>query len=249
MVLAWRIEPSYESATDLISAAVVAARSELAVAPSEWLLSRSFSIPADVKETAQRILTPADLELPERLPEQPLEVGTQDARAVIALNRQLLAAYPRSASRWTDLSLAHSVLGNRDKALRAMQTALSIEPNNRVVLRAAIRPLAVVPRYCGREYSGREPILSKAITTVVARRDSAGRALDRTRECSRNFRRRHRRSQICAKVTSIKLDRSYGQCPSTDRMATAARSVTSASHVRVDSRSDGSEFLAHACCR
>jgi tetratricopeptide (TPR) repeat protein len=141
IVLAWRIEPSYVSASDLLSAAVVAARPELAVAPSEWLLSRGFSIPADVKETAQRILTPADLELPERLPEQPLEVGTQDARAVIALNRQLLAAYPRSASRWTDLSLAHSVLGNRDKALRAMQTALSIEPNNRVVLRAAIRLL------------------------------------------------------------------------------------------------------------
>lgn len=54
IVLAWRIEASYESATDLLSAAVVAARPELAVAPSEWLLSRSFSIPADVKETAQK---------------------------------------------------------------------------------------------------------------------------------------------------------------------------------------------------
>ncbi len=136
---AWQQEPSYVTATDLLSAAVVLARPELGVAPSEWLLSRSYRIPTDVRDTARRILSPRDLQLAERLPEQRLEVGPQDARAIIAINRHRLSEYVRSASRWMDLSLAHAVLGNRDKALRSMRTALSIEPNNRVVLRSATR--------------------------------------------------------------------------------------------------------------
>ena len=137
--IAWQRDPSYVSATDLLSAAVVMARPDLAVAPSEWLLSRQFRIPTDVMNTARSVLTPSNPGLSERLPEQRLEVGPQDARAIIALNRQRLSEYARSASRWMDLSLAHAVLGNRDKALRSMRTALSIESNNRVVLRSAIR--------------------------------------------------------------------------------------------------------------
>jgi tetratricopeptide (TPR) repeat protein len=139
--LAWRRDPSYTSATDLLSAAAVTSRLELGKAPSEWLLSRSFRIPADVSETARKILAPTDISTPSRPAEVGIEAGTRDARAIIALNRKSLIDYGRSASRWMDLSLAHAVLGNRDKALRCMRTALSMEPNHRVVLRSAIRLL------------------------------------------------------------------------------------------------------------
>jgi tetratricopeptide (TPR) repeat protein len=138
---AWQQEQTYVSAVDLVSAAVVLAQPELAVAPSEWLLSRSHKIPADVRNTAGKILRPSNSLLAERLPEQNLQVGITDARAIVAFNRHQLSEYVRSASRWMDLSLAHAVLGNRNKALRSMRSALSIEPNNRNVLRAAVRLL------------------------------------------------------------------------------------------------------------
>jgi tetratricopeptide (TPR) repeat protein len=60
---------------------------------------------------------------------------------MIALNRHSLSDYPRSASRWLNLSLGHAVLGNRIKSLACMRAAIAIEPNNRIVLRAAVRLL------------------------------------------------------------------------------------------------------------
>jgi tetratricopeptide (TPR) repeat protein len=138
---AWKSNKSYVTATDLLNAAVVMARPELAVTPSEWLLSRNHKIPIDVKETARRILTPTDFLATERLTGKNLEIGVQVARTVIASNRQDLATYPRSASKWLDSSMGHAVLGNRGKALACMRVALSIEPNNRIVLRAAVRLL------------------------------------------------------------------------------------------------------------
>ena len=50
-----------------------------------------------------------------------LRWGVRDPRAMIALNRHSLSDYPRSASRWLDLSLGHAVLGNRIKSLACMR--------------------------------------------------------------------------------------------------------------------------------
>jgi hypothetical protein len=138
---AWQASKTYVTATDLMCAAVALAQPELARAPSEWLLSGGRQIPAAVRTIAHSILEP-DVSVTQRGDAgHKLNLGAQDAQIVIALNRRQLSNYPRSASRWLDLALAHSVLGNRDKAMKCMGVALSIEPNNRVVLRAAVRLL------------------------------------------------------------------------------------------------------------
>jgi len=146
LVTAWADAPSHASATDLVCAAIVLARPDLAVAASEWLLRPGSSVPRELQAAARTILLPGDAANAKSAAGHNLWAGREHAQAVVALSRQRLAEAPRSVLRWLDVSLAHTVLGTRDKALAAMRIALSLEPNHRIVLRAAVRSLVHVGR-------------------------------------------------------------------------------------------------------
>lgn len=53
--------------------------------------------------------------------------------------RRSLRMYPRNSVNWINLALGYTVLGDINKAKRAVSTALQLSPNNRFVLRSSAR--------------------------------------------------------------------------------------------------------------
>lgn len=66
-------------------------------------------------------------------------VSGANARTIVRAARASLRRNPRNPVRWMDLALAQTNTGQLDKARRSVQTALSLAPTNRFVLRAASR--------------------------------------------------------------------------------------------------------------
>jgi tetratricopeptide (TPR) repeat protein len=63
-----------------------------------------------------------------------------DARsAVVSHIREELVRKPRNPTKWVDLALAQTLLGQPVKARRSIMTALALAPFNRFVLRSAVR--------------------------------------------------------------------------------------------------------------
>lgn len=63
-----------------------------------------------------------------------------DARhAVVSHIREELGRKPRNPTKWVDLALAQTLLGQSGKARRSITTALALAPLNRFVLRSAVR--------------------------------------------------------------------------------------------------------------
>lgn len=66
-------------------------------------------------------------------------VSGSNAGTMVHKARASLRRYPRNPVRWMDLALAQTTTGELAKARRSVQTALSLAPTNRFVLRAASR--------------------------------------------------------------------------------------------------------------
>src|SRR6202041_937686 len=64
---------------------------------------------------------------------------TGENRFQLARLKRIVRRQPRSALQWTDLALAHTVLGNVESARKAIRVAIALSPDNRIVLRAAAR--------------------------------------------------------------------------------------------------------------
>jgi tetratricopeptide (TPR) repeat protein len=67
------------------------------------------------------------------------ERSTQEDRERIARLRRIVRRQPRSALQWLDLALAHTVLGNLRQAQKAINVAMALSDNNRLVIRASAR--------------------------------------------------------------------------------------------------------------
>ena len=127
----WEAFGTVWHATDLISAAVVSMQPETALDAAKFLTSRAASVQPSALALAQRILNPGDGALDEQY--------DWDWPIMIRKLRSSVRRDPRSAMQWADLALAHTVLGNRTQAIRAMTVAHALAPDNRFVLRSAAR--------------------------------------------------------------------------------------------------------------
>lgn len=65
--------------------------------------------------------------------------GVAVLRVRISKLRALLTLDPRNSIRWVDLGLSYVTAGEPEKARRAIMNALSLEPDNRFVVRSAVR--------------------------------------------------------------------------------------------------------------
>lgn len=130
----WQRHPSRSHAMNLIDAAVVLSRPEIAESAARFLLS---DVDSDTLSTSLARfvlgLTPTPTISP------PPALTRQDRYRRIAEARRSLRQHPRNPILLVDLAREYSVLGQLPQAERAIIQAVSLAPENRFVLRSASR--------------------------------------------------------------------------------------------------------------
>jgi len=127
----WRLQPDLVAAAELLESAIIHGK-EGEAAPAARLLARPSSGATDlVREQAQHVLSRVD---PKAF----------DAKAPIVVEdrsiwRTRTKENPRDALAWVELALLQVYSRRLDAAERSMRVALQIAPENRHVLRAAVR--------------------------------------------------------------------------------------------------------------
>jgi len=128
----WNSHKTIWHAADLLGAAVVSNQPEVAREAAEFLIAQGSGVTAAALSLARRVTDPRGT-----LAHRPTFGG--DWRGVIQSVRAYGVCNARSAVRWADFGLAHTVLGNAEHAIRALTVAVALAPDNRFVLRSAAR--------------------------------------------------------------------------------------------------------------
>lgn len=145
-LLSWKIERSIENAVDLVCYGIIGGFTHHVVDAAAYLIDQGNKV-----SPAQRMLAKEIIDLIEK-PNEPrekadsnlLRAGSLDEIAIlvrkdIANTKRELAEWPRNPLMWVELSRLYSIVGQPRKAGRAMQTALGLSRNNRLVVRSAAR--------------------------------------------------------------------------------------------------------------
>jgi tetratricopeptide (TPR) repeat protein len=136
----WRHEPRIETAADLVTAALVLGRHRDAEDAARFLLLPDGQATAAVKTIAEMVLAPEDQAGRVNLAEtKDIDTEAEVVRLRIRTLRAQLRDDPRNGLHWVDLSRAYSMLGQRERSVRAMERALALTRDNRFVLRSAAR--------------------------------------------------------------------------------------------------------------
>lgn len=136
----WRSERTAESAAELVAAALVTGQRDEALEAARVLVQSEEDLPEATRRIARAVASP-----PRELDSgSPLEVVDRDSdegvlRLRIQALRSNLRRAPRNPVAWVDLALAYSVLGQNPHAIRAIDIALQLAPENRFVLRSSAR--------------------------------------------------------------------------------------------------------------
>jgi len=126
----WKANRSIPFATDLISAAFVFSRPEVAQDAARFLVEHSSDVSPSALRIAQGIL---------KIRSEQMSVPDNDSRFHIRQIRRQLRDEPRNALMWADLSRNYATLGLLDKAGDSMDIAVKLAPENRFTLRSAAR--------------------------------------------------------------------------------------------------------------
>lgn len=131
----WRRDPNLYAAAELVSeAAVTGYRDELIEAAAD-MVARS-DLPDFTRQVAAAV---SNADSRAGRVASTLAVTQDSLRQQIRRLKRLLAADARDALAWTDLALAYTSLGQRERAKVSVRNALLVARENRVVIRAAVR--------------------------------------------------------------------------------------------------------------
>jgi tetratricopeptide (TPR) repeat protein len=130
----WNDNRTEWHAADLVGAAVALHRTD-EVRDAAAFLIESRDAPVSAMRLARRIVAKRDTSSQEKT----ALVAGRDIKAEIHRARQLLFDDPRNSIQWIELARQYTILGMRDRALRAVNTALALNRENRFVLRSAAR--------------------------------------------------------------------------------------------------------------
>lgn len=127
----YRERPHAGRAADLLTVASVYAERD----------ARLLDVAKDVAENAKGTplgeLAEGFLEGDQERHNRSFEPEPIDSRKRLHRLREILIREPRNAIRWVDLAREHLILGQPERARRAITVALQLAPNDRFVLRAA----------------------------------------------------------------------------------------------------------------
>jgi tetratricopeptide (TPR) repeat protein len=128
----WNVNKSPAYASDVVGAALVYGEERQAADAASFLLKTDAQRGLTLRtHVANRIL-----EAPGR---GPGEAPIVSAEVLIHESRARAHTYPSSPLAWVDLALAYTNVGQTEKARRYVKVALSLAPQNRYVIRSAVR--------------------------------------------------------------------------------------------------------------
>lgn len=125
----WCSSPTLSSAAELLAAAFVHGRLDEAREASEYILRHGQHAPGLLRDLAVRATTPFEAHDPDE----------DQSGAQIRAERAVLSMEPRNPFKWVDLARNYLLVGRVRKAMRSMEVALQLAPNDRFVLRSATR--------------------------------------------------------------------------------------------------------------
>jgi Flp pilus assembly protein TadD len=137
----WKREPGLSVACDVISGAFVIGRAQHSQIQeiSRFVLADGRATPAARRIAAQCLALGDGARPAGSSIDQPIEGPLSDVKSAIGGMRRRLREYPVNPILWTNLALAYTTLGAREKASRAMRVALDQAPGHRFIVRAASR--------------------------------------------------------------------------------------------------------------
>ncbi len=133
---AWRHEKNDENAIDLLDAAIIASKNEMAFEAAAFIVGRSKNIADRVLLAATQVMANRPIDIFGHS----LEAETNVASAeIIRRLKTRMRDHSRDPITAVELSRLYARQGQRDAALRMMSIAVSLAPNDRFVLRSATR--------------------------------------------------------------------------------------------------------------
>ena len=131
---AWRMHKTAWHAADFLGAAFVLGRTGEALEAAHFILASGTNAPQPVKQLAEQVLTGSS---------QPPTCAAAETlsgiRARLHDARIRLREDPRNAVLLVDVARDYAILGSLRQATHAMAMALALAPENRFVLRCAVR--------------------------------------------------------------------------------------------------------------
>ena len=122
---------SVTTASELLASAIVLDQRDVAREAAEYLATYKGSLQQALIDAAKSLLEP-------NWEREQLVLGpTFLSRERIRRLKACLNEYPRDAVGWVDVAREYANLGQIEHAIRAMNVAISLAPNSRLVLRAA----------------------------------------------------------------------------------------------------------------
>ena len=127
----WDVKRTPSSAAEVVAAALVADQGARAIDAARFLAEYEDDAAHSLRKSAsQTLLNPLVLLAPAH--EEPTPTLIHDLRAKAL-------AYPTDPMAWIDLALAYTNFGQAKRADRFIRMAINLAPNNRFVLRSAVR--------------------------------------------------------------------------------------------------------------
>ena len=135
---AWNSDRSIESASELVSAAIVLGRANEVSGAATMLADAGSDTSVTMREMAIRALdgTLSSLSRTSEIGFQPNEIKIHTA---IAAYKRRLRLYPTDSVAWVDLARLYTIIGQLKPARRAIEIAVAREPNNRFIVRSSAR--------------------------------------------------------------------------------------------------------------
>ena len=127
----WETNRSLPFASELLGAAIVSQREAEALDAAQFIISSQEAVPPAVAKLARKVISPYESE------EKPS--SDLDQRHRLHELRMTLRDEPRDSLSWADLSLQYTNIGKAEPAARAMEIAMQLTPDNRFIIRSAVR--------------------------------------------------------------------------------------------------------------
>jgi tetratricopeptide (TPR) repeat protein len=144
LIEAWETSKTLGTAGDLLGGALVSGHVELPGVrdAATFVLERSTEAPTVLVAVSRQLLGKDSARAAVPLPRLAGFVESHSRQALhraIAENRRSAARFPRNPIIYVENARLYSIVGNQERAMKNMRTALSLAPFNRFVLRCAAR--------------------------------------------------------------------------------------------------------------